>query len=183
MLFSDRRGRHDVRHPFGRNRSLVGSVVGLTSILSAVAVTGTSSLTGHRDSCAPHRGGRLWRSDGRTDLFFELAPFLVTLAGMFLARGCALVVSQESIALDHPFYQWISAYDSLTRARSRCRRRHSSFSPCSRSAHSSLPTRASGRNAYAIGGNEASARLMGLPIGAVKIGIYALSDFARRWPA
>jgi simple sugar transport system permease protein len=34
-----------------------------------------------------------------------------------------------------------------------------------------------GRHVYALGGNEPSARLMGLPIGRTKIGVYALSGF------
>ncbi|HEX2971840.1 MAG TPA: hypothetical protein VHP11_05880 [Tepidisphaeraceae bacterium] len=35
--------------------------------------------------------------------FFGLAPFLVTLAGMFLARGVGYLISVESIPLYHPF--------------------------------------------------------------------------------
>jgi simple sugar transport system permease protein len=31
-----------------------------------------------------------------------------------------------------------------------------------------------GRNVYALGGNEASAALMGLPVGATRVGVYAL---------
>jgi simple sugar transport system permease protein len=34
-----------------------------------------------------------------------------------------------------------------------------------------------GRNVYALGGNESSARLMGLPVGSTKIAVYALSGF------
>jgi simple sugar transport system permease protein len=34
-----------------------------------------------------------------------------------------------------------------------------------------------GRNVYAVGGNETSALLMGLPVGRTKIGIYAFSGF------
>src|SRR5207245_6871854 len=34
-----------------------------------------------------------------------------------------------------------------------------------------------GRNIYAIGGNEQSALLMGLPLGATKVWLYALSGF------
>jgi simple sugar transport system permease protein len=34
-----------------------------------------------------------------------------------------------------------------------------------------------GRNIYAVGGNEPSARLMGLPVGATKVGVYTVSGF------
>ena len=41
----------------------------------------------------------------------------------------------------------------------------------------SCTTPASGRNVYAIGGNEQSALLMGLPVGRTKIAVYAVSGF------
>jgi ribose/xylose/arabinose/galactoside ABC-type transport system permease subunit len=37
--------------------------------------------------------------------FFDLPPFLVTLGGMFLMRGLAFVVREESLAIKHSFYQ------------------------------------------------------------------------------
>ena len=36
--------------------------------------------------------------------FFQLAPFLVTLAGLFFARGVASVISLQSIGLSHPTF-------------------------------------------------------------------------------
>ena len=36
--------------------------------------------------------------------WFELPPFLVTLAGMFLARGMGFVVYPQSLAISHPFF-------------------------------------------------------------------------------
>jgi len=36
--------------------------------------------------------------------FFEMPPFLVTLAGLFCLRGLGFVIHPESIAIDHPFY-------------------------------------------------------------------------------
>jgi len=35
--------------------------------------------------------------------FFELPPFLVTLAGLFCFRGLGFVIHPESIGIDHPF--------------------------------------------------------------------------------
>ena len=39
---------------------------------------------------------------------FELAPFIVTLAGMFLARGCCYLISTESIPIDDATYTAIA---------------------------------------------------------------------------
>src|SRR5689334_12849715 len=35
---------------------------------------------------------------------FQLPPFLVTLAGMFLARGLGFVIHPQSMAISHPFF-------------------------------------------------------------------------------
>ena len=39
---------------------------------------------------------------------FKLAPFIVTLAGMFLARGCCYLISTESIPIDDATYAAIA---------------------------------------------------------------------------
>ena len=36
--------------------------------------------------------------------WFELPSFLITLGGMFLARGLGFVVHPESLGITHPFY-------------------------------------------------------------------------------
>ena len=36
--------------------------------------------------------------------FFEIQPFIVTLAGMFLARGLCYVISTDSIPITDPFF-------------------------------------------------------------------------------
>ena len=36
--------------------------------------------------------------------YFEMPPFLVTLAGLFCLRGLGFVIHPESIGIDHPFY-------------------------------------------------------------------------------
>jgi galactofuranose transport system permease protein len=109
--------------------------------------------------------------------FFELAPFLVTLAGLFLARGVASVISLESIGLSHPTFVWLSSA-SIQIARGMAipvaaivffivaiiAALVATFTPF-------------GRNVYAIGGDEHSAVLMGLPVGRTKIAIYTLSGF------
>jgi simple sugar transport system permease protein len=109
--------------------------------------------------------------------FFALPPFLVTLGGLFIVRGAALLVSSESITIDHPIYLWLSSVAipigggmtlSLTAA--------VFLVTAVVLVVVSLQT-PFGRNIYAIGGNETSALLMGLPVGRTKIAVYALAGF------
>ena len=107
---------------------------------------------------------------------FKLQPFIVTLGGMFLARGLCYVISIDSIAITDETYAAISQY-----------RIGSDEASISVSAVIALLTLAFaiylaqytrfGRTVYAIGGNERSALLMGLPVGQTKILVYTLSGF------
>lgn len=103
--------------------------------------------------------------------FFDLPPFIITLAGLYLARGLCYVVSIDTIAIGDPFFQ--------TAAHHQFRIVGESFvSPSAViaivivliGAYVLRFTRF-GRTVYAIGGNEQSALLMGLPVGRTKIGI------------
>jgi len=106
---------------------------------------------------------------------FNLAPFLVTLAGMFMARGCCYLISTESIPIDD------ATYVAIAQARIPLGFNASLtigglvalvlVAVAMRIAHASE----FGRTVYAIGGGESSARLMGLPVDSTKVGVYLLS--------
>ncbi|MET7646065.1 galactofuranose ABC transporter, permease protein YjfF [Streptomyces sp. NPDC005426] len=106
---------------------------------------------------------------------FEIQPFIVTLAGMFLARGLCYMISTESISINDP--------STVRIAQMRLYGPEGLF--VSLSVVIALVTVAIafvilhhtrfGRNVYALGGNETSARLMGLPVGGTKITVYAIS--------
>ncbi|UJF32561.1 galactofuranose ABC transporter, permease protein YjfF [Paenibacillus hexagrammi] len=108
--------------------------------------------------------------------YFELQPFIVTLAGMFLARGLCYVISIETITIDNPFYQHISqmkiplpgGFISISVV--------IALVVVAIAIYLAHYTRF-GRAAYAIGGNEQSAVLMGLPVAKTKILVYMLSGF------
>jgi simple sugar transport system permease protein len=99
---------------------------------------------------------------------FDLPPFLVTLAGMFLARGMAYVVSLQAIDIKAPFYDAMASRSYVTAL---------IFVAALVVAIYVLHFRAFGRSIYAIGGNEQSALLMGLPVAHMKVAIYAVSGF------
>jgi len=108
---------------------------------------------------------------------FRLQPFIVTLGGMFLARGLCYVISIDSISITDPAYTALSEY--------RLALGEETF--ISLSGIIALVTLVIaifvahytkfGRTVYAIGGNERSALLMGLPVARTKILVYVLSGF------
>ena len=111
---------------------------------------------------------------------FALPPFLVTLGGMFFLRGLSFVVKAESMAIKHPFY--LKTVRSLALPLTE---RPTVAFPLTAQCFILVVVAATilaiytrfGRNVYAIGSSENSAVLMGLPVGATKIGIYALAGF------
>jgi simple sugar transport system permease protein len=107
--------------------------------------------------------------------FFALPPFLVTLVGMFLARGLAFLISLNAIPIKHPFLDRVVDFGIPLGFKA--------WLPATGiifivvvliGIYLSHFTRF-GRNAYAIGGSEQSAILMGLPVGRTKILIYSLN--------
>jgi galactofuranose transport system permease protein len=108
---------------------------------------------------------------------FNLHPWIVTLAGMFFARGASYLISIDTIAIDNPVFVTISSFqvplggDTYTSI---------SVIVCLiivAAAIYLMQYSRFGRTVYAIGGNGNSALLMGLPVGRTKILVYTLSGF------
>jgi len=96
---------------------------------------------------------------------------------MFFCRGLGLVISQESLSITNTLFQRASEWAvPLTQSISIKLAAIVFVGVLLAALGASLLTRF-GRNVYAIGGNEASAMLMGLPVGSTKVGVYALSGF------
>ena len=108
---------------------------------------------------------------------FRMQPFIVTLGGMFLARGLCYLISIDSISITDPTYTALSEF----------RLPLGSETAISLSGIIAIATllvgvylahyTRFGRTVYAIGGNERSALLMGLPVSSTKILVYVLSGF------
>lgn len=108
---------------------------------------------------------------------FKLHPWIVTLAGMFFARGASYIISIDTITIQDPTFSKLSSFRI----------------PIAPGAFMSINVVVSlvvvalamyilkytkfGRTVYAIGGNETSAMLMGLPVAKSKILVYTLSGF------
>jgi len=111
--------------------------------------------------------------------WFELPPFLVTLAGMFLARGVGFMVEPQSLGIKHTFFmETISERFSIPlNERVSFPFTATCFVAVFLFALFTAHYTKFGRNIYALGGDEQSARLMGLPVARTKIFIYAVSGF------
>jgi galactofuranose transport system permease protein len=106
--------------------------------------------------------------------YFEVQPFIASLAGLFLARGLAFVVSLSSIAVEDTSVQWLQA--------TRLEAGGWYITPTGIIALATVAIGAFvlqytrfGRTVYAIGGNELSAGLMGLKVARTKVLVYIIS--------
>ena len=155
----------------------VGAVVALSTVLCATlvqrqglppavvlpGVLAVGALLGFGMGCVIH--------------YLEIQPFIVTLAGMFLARGACYAISVDSVSINDP------AFTSIAQG--------TVYLPgdtfITTGVIVSLATVAVGlyvlhhtrlgREVYAVGGSERSARLMGLSVARTKVAVYTISGF------
>lgn len=156
----------------------VGSVIAFTSILIA-SLLDKGFEPGTAISLSLLFGICFGAAMGCLIHFFELPPFLVTLAGMFFARGLGFLIHPQSLGIKHIFFletvgerlpiKLPNGVDIPFTA--------SCFIAALLFALVISHMTSFGRNVYAIGGNEQAARLMGIRIGATKIMIYTLAGF------
>jgi ribose/xylose/arabinose/galactoside ABC-type transport system permease subunit len=107
--------------------------------------------------------------------FFELPPFLVTLVGMFLARGLAFLVSLNAIPIKHPTVDAIIDFGIPLGFRAWLPATAMIFIAVTLVGIYLQHYTRFGRNTYAIGSSEQSAVLMGLPVGRTKILVYTFN--------
>ncbi len=106
--------------------------------------------------------------------YFDVQPFIASLAGLFLARGLAFVISLDSIRVENERVLWLQ--------NTRWRFGEWYFTPTGVLALAVavigafvLQFTRFGRTVYAVGGNEQSARLMGLDVARTKVVVYVIS--------
>jgi len=108
--------------------------------------------------------------------YFNVQPFIASLAALFLARGLAFVVSLSSIKVEEPAILWMQS--------TRFKLGDWYITPTGILALAVVGIGAFvmhstrfGRTVYAVGGNEQSARLMGLNVARTKVLVYVISGF------
>ncbi|MBZ6075058.1 sugar ABC transporter permease YjfF [Microvirga sp. WGZ8] len=108
---------------------------------------------------------------------FQIPAFIVTLAGMFLARGMCFVLTTDSIPINAPAYSQITDIAFMLPGGGRLTFialvMLLTFAAGIVLAHFTR----FGANVYALGGNRTSAELMGVPVGRTTVRIYMLSSF------
>ncbi|MEU8045597.1 galactofuranose ABC transporter, permease protein YjfF [Micromonospora echinofusca] len=152
----------------------VGSVVAMTAMVSA-SLLRVGLPAGLVLVIALLIGPTLGFLMGCAIHFFEIQPFIATLAGMFFARGMCTFISDASIPITDGFWTAVSQerigdprgnFVSISVL--------IAFAVVLVAAYVLTYTRF-GRNVYAIGGNPQSALLMGLPVGRTRIAVYTVS--------
>ena len=154
----------------------VGAVIGFTGVLVAVLITwaGWHPLAAFALALAVAAafGGGM----GLAVHYLQVPAFIVTLAGMFLARGGASVITQDSVPVNHEFYDWIS--DLIIRLPGGGRLSFIGLLMVAVFIVGALVAHRTrfGSYVYALGGNPVSASLMGVPVARTTIGVYMVSS-------
>jgi galactofuranose transport system permease protein len=153
----------------------VGAVIGFTSIFTATLVAGRGIHPILVWSCAIALGAVLGAAMGTLIHFFRLPPFLITLAGMFLARGAGFWLNTESVGISHPWYDALANFDLAIGEAVHIPASALVLLGIVALGYLVAHHMRFGRTLLAIGGSEQSALLMGLPVGAAKVGVYTLN--------
>jgi len=154
----------------------VGSVLALTTMVAAWLLNTAHWPPALVIATVLVMGLAFGAAQGALIHFFQLQPFIVTLAGMFLARGLCYLISIESITIDNPLFVAVSQVQVPVLGGFLSVGALIALLLLGVTIWVSRRT-AFGRAVYAIGGNEQSALMMGLPVGRTRILVYAFSGF------
>ena len=167
----------------------VGAVSSLTGMLIAY---GSARMNLHPLVCLAFAlvvGVGLGVLMGAAIHYLNVPPFIMTLTGMFLTRGICSLISRESIEIHNDmidalagfkiYIKWWNEDGEWAKIKPIC---YINFNLLLFVAMIIIGTillqrTRFGRNVYAIGGNEQSAKLMGLPVARTKILVYAFNGF------
>ena len=167
------------------------SVASIASLTGMFIAYGNSVMGIHPIVCilaALVVGVGLGLVQGATIHYLNVPPFIATLTGNFLARGVCSLISRESISIDHPMIDALAKWKIYFMKYAEGE--WVKIKPIAFINFNLLvfiimivigiiilqKTRF-GRNVYAIGGNEQSAKLMGLPVGRTKVMVYGFNGF------
>ncbi|MDO1584637.1 galactofuranose ABC transporter, permease protein YjfF [Rhizobium oryzicola] len=155
----------------------VGSVIAFTSVFVAVLVgkLGVHPLVAF--GLVLIMSTAFGAGMGLMIRFLGIPPFVVTLAGMFFARGAAYLISTESVPISHPLLDAIQGFYLRIPGGGRLSALAMLMLVVFAAAIIIAGRTRFGANVYALGGNQQSAELMGVPAGKTTVEIYALSGF------
>ena len=165
------------------------SVASIASLTGMFIAYGSTVLGIHPLICIAFSlvvGVGLGLLQGATIHYLNVPPFIATLTGNFLARGVCSLISRESIDISHPMIDALAKWKIYF-----MRLEDGEWVKIKPIAFINfnlilfivmiiigtiiLQKTRFGRNVYAIGGNEQSAKLMGLPVGRTKVLVYGFN--------
>ncbi|WP_315836026.1 galactofuranose ABC transporter, permease protein YjfF [Bradyrhizobium prioriisuperbiae] len=154
----------------------VGSVIGFTTVFLALAI--------ERHDVPPFAAFAMilvicavfGAAMGAVIQFFDMPPFIVTLAGMFLARGTSFLMSTESIPINAPLYANLADHAIALPGGGRLTVIAMILLAVFAVGIVLLHFTRFGANVYALGGSRVSTALMGVRVAPTTILIYMLSS-------
>jgi ribose transport system permease protein len=161
----------------------VGAMLGLNSVLTAMLMTTTNLGLVPTLLIVLAAGTAFGTAQGLISTRFRLEPFIVTLAGLQMARGLALILSGniyinisygDGPGLAPPVFALLGdrLFHNVVPVATLV------FVALALVATVVLNTTRFGRYVYAVGGNERAARLSGIPVARVKVAVFAITGFA-----
>jgi ribose transport system permease protein len=161
----------------------VGAALGLASVLTATLMVNLGWGIVPTLLAVLAAGVAFGTVQGFISNRFRLEAFIVTLAGLQVARGLALVISHnqyiniaygDAPGLAPPAFGVLGErlFDNTVPVATLV------FLVLAVVATLVLNTTRFGRYVFAVGGNERAARLSGIPVALVKAGVYAITGFA-----
>lgn len=166
----------------------VGSVIGMTCMLLAWMMEKKEMSAGLSILIVLIVGILFGLVQGFLVAFLKIQPFIVTLAGMFFARGMTAIISSDMISITNDTFLKIANakiyLNFITTVNKKGKILHPYIYPSVIIAIIVLILAAIllkytkfGRSIYGVGGNEQSALLMGLNVKMIKLKVYILNGF------
>ena len=155
----------------------VGSIIAFTGVLVAVLISwyGLHPLAAFAVALVVSTA--FGAAMGAAIHYLDVPSFIVTLAGMFLARGMAFVITTDSIPISHEFYTAVQRLYVLMPGGGRLTLLGGLMLLVFLVGIVVAHFTRFGSYVYAIGGNRQSAELMGVPVARTMVGIYAFAGF------
>jgi galactofuranose transport system permease protein len=154
----------------------VGSVIGFTTVFVALAIERLGVPPWLAFAAILLLCAAFGAAMGGIIHVFDLPPFIVTLAGMFLARGASFLLSTESIPINATVYSTVSDFALRLPGGGRLTAIALMMLVVTVAGAALLHLTRFGANVYALGGSRVSTALMGIPVGSMTVRIYMLSS-------
>lgn len=154
----------------------VGAVMGLTSVLLAVAVTrlGVPPLVAFAGVLT--FGALFGAGIGAAIHWLKAPAFIVTLTAMFLARGVAFLITTDAVPVRHPGYEALAAFAIRLPGGGKLGLVALIMIAAFVLGGILLHATRFGADVFAVGGGAKSAQRMGVKVGRVTVLTYALSS-------